>query len=370
MQKILSFARTLPAVVFLTYALVANLAVLERDWFRPPPENGGWLNGDVTVAFGDQYEQSLPHRPLAQGWLGAARYLLAGEGREGVLVGRDGWLFTSEETRLADPQQILRAVDHVSMIDRQLSAAGSHLVVVVLPAKLDIARAAVVGALPVEDMATQYATFVAALSERGISVVDTRPALVAANDENEPVFLRTDTHWSPHGAASVAEAVAASGFIPLGASTFRRVAATPVVFAGDLVSFVTTDPIASRLGLVPETVVPWVAEDTSPAAAGIFATDAPDPDLVLIGTSYSANASWSFGPALTLVLRRPLINLAEQGLGPIRTMAAFVAADSFTQAAPATVIWEFPVRYLADPGIWPDVTPIMALASSGAPSHD
>lgn len=370
MQKLLSLSRMLPAVAFLFYAVVANVSVMERAWFRPPPEDRGWLNGEVAGEFGGQYERSLPHRPLAQGWLGAARYLLAGEGRAGVLVGRDGWLFTSEETRRADPEQIARAVDYVSMIERHLGAFGSDLVIVPVPAKLDIARAAVAGTLPAEEMATQYATFVTALAERGIAMVDTRAALIAAHDDNTPAFLRTDTHWTPHGAASVAAAVAASGLIPLGEAIFRRIDAEPVGFPGDLVSFVTTDPIAPRLGLAPETVVPWVAEDTRPAAGGIFATDAVGPEVVLIGTSYSANANWSFGPALSVALRRPILNLAEEGLGPIRTMAAFVAADSSAQAPPATVIWEFPIRYLADPDIWPDATPVIALASSGGPSDD
>lgn len=368
MQNLLSLSRMLPAVAFLTYAVVANVSVMERDWFRPPPEDRGWLNGEVAGEFGGQYERSLPHRPLAQGWLGAARYLLAGEGREGVLVGRDGWLFTSEETRLADPAQIAQAVDYVSRIERQLGALGSDLVIVPVPAKLDVARFAVLGTLPAEEMAAQYAAFVAALTEHGIAVVDTRAALMAAHGEDAPAFLRSDTHWTPLGAETVAEAVAASGLIPLGQATFRRVEAEAVVFPGDLVSFITTDPIAPRLGLAPETVVPWVAEDTRPAAGGIFAADTIGPDVVLLGTSYSANADWSFAPALSLALRRPILNLAEEGLGPIRTMAGFVAADSFAQAPPATVIWEFPIRYLADPGIWSDAPPAIALASSGGPS--
>src|SRR5438034_1139128 len=43
---------------------------------------------------------------------------------------------------------------------------------------------------------------------RGASVVDLLDALVAARDRGEVVSTRTDTHWSPHGAAVAAEETA------------------------------------------------------------------------------------------------------------------------------------------------------------------
>jgi alginate O-acetyltransferase complex protein AlgJ len=75
-------------------------------------------------------------------------------------------------------------------------------------------------------------------------------------------------------------------------------------------------------------------------------------DVVLVGTSYSANADWSFVEVLKTALGRDVLNYAEQGQGPARPMLAYLASPDVQDAPPQVVIWEFPIRYLADPTIW------------------
>jgi alginate O-acetyltransferase complex protein AlgJ len=195
----------------------------------------------------------------------------------------------------------------------------------------------------------------AQLQDAGVAVVDTRPAMMGKR-----AFYPTDTHWSEVGVEAVTQAVAASGLVAKGDTVFQAEQGTAKTFTGDLVSYVTTDSMAPAIGLAPETVTPMVA--VADAAGGdLFGTGGAD--VVLVGTSYSANADWSFAEVLKIALGRDVLNYAEQGQGPARPMLAYMASADLKDAPPQVVIWEFPVRYLADPTIW-DTTEVK-VASNG-----
>ena len=146
-----------------------------------------------------------------------------------------------------------------------------------------------------------------------------------------------------------ASARAASGLVAKGDTVFEVQEGTAKTFTGDLVSYVTTDDIAPSIGLAREEVTPIVAVATA-AGGDLFGTGGAD--VVLVGTSYSANADWSFAEVLKTALGRDVLNYAEQGQGPARPMLAYMASADLKDAPPQVVIWEFPVRYLADPKIW------------------
>lgn len=70
---------------------------------------------------------------------------------------------------------------------------------------------------------------------------------------------------------------------------------------------------------------------------------------MLVGTSYSANELWDFPGALRKHLGRDLINVAEEGDGPLVPMVSYLNSSDFENHPPQVVIWEFPERYLAQP---------------------
>lgn len=344
MQKLLYGIRHALPVAFLGYAIFVNLQI-----FGGPEGLGGSPEGDVVTgaraaSLNDLYAAAQPHRSTAVSLVGASRYLLVGEGRDGVTVGRDAWLFTDEEMQPATPALIDEATAGIAAVDRRLAALGADLVVVPVPAKIDIYRdrgPRAAGAA----MQGQYEAFREALSAKGVETVDTRPALAEARGD-APLYLTSDTHWTPRGARHVADRVAQSGLIAKGDTAFEKVPARPEEFVGDLVSFVTSDEIAPRIGLGPERVTPYVAEESGAAQGGIFASDAAPVDTVLIGTSYSANSAWSFLPALKIALGRDILNLAQEGRGPVAPMRDFLSEPRLADEPPKTVIWEYPVRYL------------------------
>ncbi len=344
----LALKMAVPAAFF-GYALIANLSLISAPGAMLPVA-GGVLDGRVTQSIDRLYRDNLPHKPFAVGLIGAARYLLLGEGRSGVVLGREGHLFTAEEFRQVDDTVYTAALGRIEQAAARLEAMDVQLVVVPLPAKIDLLRDTARDAVAADALETLYRRFLTDMRSTGISVVDSRPALAALSAP----FLVTDTHWTPDGARAVAASIAASGVIPAGEDIFAIEPGTRTAFAGDLVSYVTSDAMAPFLGLSPESVTPYralaVADADEAGALDLFGDAGGETDLV--GTSYSANPNWSFAEALKLELNRDVINHAEEGMGPFQPMLTYL--DRLDPLAlPQTVIWEIPVRYLTDPELLP-----------------
>lgn len=341
---------TLP-IAFFGYAAFANIQLFTGEIDAPDLE--GFLTGEITQEIDTLYAANLPHRDPSVGLIGALRYALLNEGRDGVVVGQAGWLYTDEEFRPLDEAPFTEVIAWMAAAEAQLAAVGSDLIILPLPGKLDIAR----DMSPAPDQALRiegdYDAFLARLAEAGLTALDTRPVFLAS----DAPFFRTDTHWTAESAASVARHLAETGLLEPGEAAFAKVAQYPLSFSGDLVSFVTTETLAPLIGLAPETVTPYLAVAEAAAEAGaldLFGTSGPAP-LALVGTSYSANPNWSFAEALKLALRQDVLNYAEEGFGPLVPMQAFLERLD-PAAPPPVVIWEFPVRYLSDPKLMPEPT--------------
>ncbi len=349
MRLSLIFKLAVP-VVFFGYALVANLVLLATPEARLTGA-GDVLKGGLTAELDAIYRDHLPHKDPAVGIIGAVRYALLREGRAGVAVGQDGMLFTSEELRPVDPAVYARARAEVTRASSDLADMGVGLVVVPIPAKLDLLRDHTRAGDAAAAQEALYHQFLADMAQAGVAVVDSRADLAAL----PAPFLQRDTHWTPAGAARVARAVADSGLVPPGSDTIARHNGAPALVPGDLVSFVTSDALAPLVGLGPVTVTPYTATVAAAPEAGglildLFGSEGGGVDLV--GTSYSANPNWSFDEALKLALGRDVVNHAEEGQGPFAPMRAYL--DRLDPLAPPeAVIWEIPVRYLADPALLP-----------------
>ena len=336
MQTLLRASRYLLPVAFFGYAAVASVTALSRADHIP-----GWdglLKGRTTAAIDSVLKTETPHRNLAIGLIGAARFALVGEGRDGVIAGHDRWLFTAEEARPSLP--LGPALAEFAAIRDRLADRGTRLIVLPLPAKIDIHADHADNPALSTRMSQLYDTLLRGLARDGIDTIDARPALRTAG------FLQTDTHWSVEGAAAVAQSIAASGLVPQGTDTMQRHDGPEKEITGDLVSYVTTSEIAPLIGLAPERLRPFTVAAPATDATDIFG--ATEPPLALVGTSYSANPDWSFPESLKLSLGTDLINHAAEGHGPVKPMRDFLATD----AAPEILIWEFPIRYLTDPELW------------------
>ncbi len=348
MTLILQAARLALPTVFFGYAILANLSLATGGHRAVVLPDTGLLSGGLTRDLDGLYRKVLPHMDLSFSLVGAARYTLLGEARQGAVVGQDGWLFSAEEVRpLPSEAQLAGNVATVLDVRAQLALRGIDLVVVPLPAKIDIYRGISPDIGFGQALETLYNGFSDGLTAQGVAVVDARGVLLNPVD---PVFFATDTHWTRHGATLVAAAVGASGAVTRGDLTYERAEKAPRNLTGDLVSFVTSAAMAPRIGLPPESVVPVVQ---TPADAGADIFGATDRDIVLVGTSYSANPDWGFADALMRTLGRDVVSMARQGIGPLQPMQDYLAGADYRDTPPEIVIWEIPIRYLTDTALWP-----------------
>lgn len=325
------------AIILLT-AGAAVLRALPYD----VPAGTDLVEGGLTRGFESHYDKQFPAKTFGTNLWGAIQYLLFGEGRSGVVVGRDGWLYTQEEFRdyPDSEQQIEARLRLIQRAQEELQQRGTELVVALLPAKVRVYPEHLGQQAPAAVHRELYGRTHRELTRRGIVAPDLLLALQGCK-ENAAMFLRTDTHWTPEGADCSAAAIAAV-LAPLGeAQQFDTQTQSAQTHAGDLMQFLPLAPYFAALLPAPDLLLP---RTTSTEGGDLFG-DAPTPQIVLVGTSYSADARWNFDGALREALAADVLNLAESGRGPFEPMLDFLALP-VAEASPKRVIWEIPERYL------------------------
>lgn len=342
----MALLRVLPGV-FLLLTLLAGLTLSLRAhkiWARP--EGMSIRAGSWQLAFGNRYDLHLPLRdPGIELW-GDLDYLL-GDGRPGVQIGSGGWLYTDEEFRTAprDDEVIAAKLDYVAQVRARLAVQGTRLLVALVPAKARVYPEHLgrkrIPAIKSDD----YQGFRAGLEALGVTVPDLLAAMQAEKPQGD-LFLHADTHWTPLGARVAARAIADTvsrrfpGLVQ-GDGSFLTVQAAPQSYFGDLLAYVRLGTLQQSWGPPRDLLVTESTRRVSPAR--------PDsPQVLLIGTSYSANASWNFQGALESGLGTDLRNASEEGKGPVVPLKAYL--DSLPGALPPKLlIWELPERFLDSP---------------------
>jgi len=343
----------LPAVFF-GYALwVSGSFIVDASQYEKdlPLGVASVVDGQFTAKLEDIYKDRLPYRAASTDLLGMVRYVIFGEGRKGVVVGKDGWLFSSEEYRAAGDElkSVAEAARAVADVRDQLAKRGTELVVLPLPAKADIYREHTSYPSLSDEMEQRYAAFRTALTAQDIKTVDARTALLAAKSEGE-LFLKGDTHWSPKGASVVASATAQAAGPVVSPVPFTLSEDETLPVEGDLTKFIVSPQYASAVNLAPERVTRLRAAAEQPAdLTGSDLFSGPSIAIALVGTSYSANENWSFAASLMGAMGADIVNYAEEGHGPFLPMRQYLDSDAAKDTPPKLVIWEIPVRYLTAP---------------------
>ncbi|MCK7614161.1 alginate O-acetyltransferase AlgX-related protein [Roseibium sediminicola] len=368
LDRLTKASRYLLPVLFFGYAAAANTSlVLSGSWQGMHSDFDGVLKGSVTREVEEVYKTELPHREPSIGLLGALRYQLLGIGKPGVVVGSREWFYTNEEflPTVNKPDRIEQSVQEILRVKDRLEEQGTSLLLVPLPHKSDIYAENLGGMFSSSDGRDAYTSFIQRVTQAGIDTVDTRPVLMDGKSE-APVFFRTDTHWTPHGADIVAEEIAraAKAYSSWEAAPYALAEADEVSFWGDLISFITDENYGRLAGLDQEQVRLWQASEADTGSiADLFGADSTFP-VVLVGSSYSANRNWSFAEFLKAHMSVDVLNVAEEGQGPGTPMFTFLDSDEFKQQPPRLVIWEFPTRYIAQDLLWEN-----APAHADAPQH-
>lgn len=317
------------------------------------------LNGRWTGAYDRAFAEKIPVFDTARDLWGIVDYALFRQGRKGVVIGSDGWLFTDEEfTAWPGAQKEIDAhLAYVSDVKKALDAKGVKLAVVLIPAKARLYPDRLGANRWPAHNANFYENALAAIRGAGIPVADLYTVFSRA-ENREALFLRTDTHWSPAGARlaarTVAETVAASWPEIVGKTGYVTRTQGAEDHHGDLTRYVPLGPLADRIGPKADRLdaVATVEKDAGQGSAGdsedaLFGGE--EIPVTLVGTSYSANKKWNFDGFLKESLRADVLNAADEGRGPFITMENYLAGENFRDAPPRLVIWEIPERYLSMP---------------------
>ncbi|MGV6397515.1 alginate O-acetyltransferase [Pseudomonas caspiana] len=310
------------------------------------------LNGKWTKAAETHYDEEFPIKRLGTNLWAALDYKLFNEGRPGVVLGKDQWLYTDEEfDAVANGEQ--NEADNLAIIQGvrdALKAQGTQLILAIIPAKTRLYPEHIGDNKPASLHTDLYQQFHAQAAQAGLVAPDLLAPLQGAKQHGQ-VFLRTDTHWTPMGAEVVAQQLGAvvAQQTPLSGEPEKFVtqAKETTPYKGDLTNFLPLDPLFSNLLPQPDQLQQRSTDPVATDAQGDEALFADNSVAVgLVGTSYSANPNWNFVGALKQALHSDVVNYAEDGHGPILPMLKYLQTDAFKSSPPQVLIWEFPERYL------------------------
>lgn len=332
------------------------------------PAGESWralLSGKKSSVFQAVFEKTLPVRDFAIQLWGRFRWDVFRQGYSGVLAGSDGWLFSTEEFQadLGYLQGDLPTI--LADTGAALREQGIQLLVVPVPPKALVQQQQLKPYRPDPLQESRHAAFLALLQQLDIPAVDLLAVYnaaaagtvsqdhlqVAVGETAQPeYFMRSDTHWSPFGAALAARAIAErvaslSCAAAITHSSFSEAASAPVTVPGDLLSFLPEGggwfralPPAAELSPLR------LKAPESSSAASLFGAQAIP--VALVGTSYSASPLWGFENSLKLALSADVLSLAREGQGPFRPMQDALESGHLAANSVRLVVWEIPERYI------------------------
>ena len=309
-----------------------------------------FLAGRTAGAVNHAMAHDLPGGPFLQAAGGVIRWRLFGSGGPQVAVGCDDWLYLMEELRpWPNAAQAMAArAEALHRVAAELKARGIALVVALVPDKARIESATACGVPYSAQARARLAAFKALVTD--LPVVDLAPVFQSLPG---PLYYRTDTHWNQAGAAVAARAVAdAAKAEPVTRDrVFKTEAGPEAERAGDLLRLMSLENVpdlAVKLRPLPDREALETTKQTEgPAETGGLLDDAPVPEVVLLGSSFSLNAN--FHGRLQEDLGAAIGQFGEAGGAFWGSARDYFRSPAFTETPPKLVIWEFPERVVGQP---------------------
>ena len=309
-----------------------------------------FLGGQTAEAVNYDMAHDLPIGGVLSAAGGVLRWRLFDSGGPQVMVGCGDWLFLTEELRPwpgSEANMQARAAT-LHQVAEGLKAQGIALQIVLVPDKRRVEAEAACGVRYSAQSVARYARFLGMLG--GLPVTD---LLTTFDGIRTPLYYRTDTHWNQDGAGIAAAAVASTSDAPLGRDRpFHTAYGPEAPRAGDLLRLMSLDRVPDDLPIklrpLPDREAPaTTAETDPPAETGGLLDDAPVPEVVLIGSSYSVNGN--FLGSLEAALSAPVGQFAQAGGAFWLAAHDYFRSPAFHETPPKLVIWEIPERVVNQP---------------------
>ena len=168
------------------------------------------LNGRWSKAVETHYDDEFPIKRLGTNLWAALDFKLFNEGRPGVVLGRDQWLYSDEEFHPIVNEELNLQGNYalVEGVRQTLKKQGVQLVMAIVPAKTRLYPEHLGEVKPASIHANLYKDFHARVAATKILAPDLLGPLQKGKQDGQQVFLRTDTHWTPEGAQIAAQTLA------------------------------------------------------------------------------------------------------------------------------------------------------------------
>jgi len=343
------FKRTFIACLgFLTLAVllypgVKSLQVLMEEEYIIK-EKGLLLNGEYIESLTNLFENNISLQKGALSFWSGLKYHLFREGNQGVLIGEENWLFTSEEfdEELEPAVSYIDFFREVERIKAFFDNVGLTLIIVPIPSKSRVYKEKIRRFPYSSTLENRYEDALFRFREMGIPYIDLKKVFHERAPE-ELYYYQFDTHWTERGASRAAREVAAvldsrNVILSFPKRSFYIAEKERKTFRGDLLAYVP--PLKDK----EETYNQKVLIDADPPSLGLF--DDPVIPILLVGTSYSFDSRWNFETELKLALQLDVLNLAKEGVGPMEPMKELMESEYYRETGSAVVIWEIPERYI------------------------
>ena len=220
MKKSFSILSILMTGIFLTLCLVPSLGMLltgpspllaNESAPRTPAmtDRDGNFNADVLSEAADYVGSRFALRP----YLVSARSFLFeklfhSSAEEQVILGHDGQFYYSSTLDdfcgmgLGDAE-LQRIAAHLAALQTQVESRGARFLFVVAPNKNSVNAGGMPARFPANRAQANYTRLLPMLEEAGVHTVDLY-GILAGHPE---LYYRTDSHWTPEGAAVAADAM-------------------------------------------------------------------------------------------------------------------------------------------------------------------
>jgi alginate O-acetyltransferase complex protein AlgJ len=284
-------------------------------------------------------------------------------------VGKNGFVFENlpeiarwDSDRLKIASKLDEHIEIIQSINTVLGRRKIKLVIALIPMVHSIYSAQ----LPNGFVRPQYQRELYSLVQKRLNRVGVQtPNLELAYMQHpsrktliDPLFMRTDHHWSPTGGLEAARVI--GQFIQSKDSAL--LASIPKVKYSIHLSERRTYPQYSSLYKqlparektkvkldqirVPEFTLAKTASTTNDLGLGLGLLTDTTPRIVEVGSSFSDIEEFGFVPGLAYFLSRDVLNAAHGGVESFVPMAEYLASDAYQNNPPAIIVWEIPEKLM------------------------
>lgn len=276
-----------------------------------------------------------------------------------ALIGKDEWLFYRYEIATSnDDAPINQSINLIGKFSKILSDHGTSLLVTMVPIKIRIYSEYLPDEVKIDEyMAGHYKQLLGALNSGGVSTVDLNTAFMndAHRKSDTPLFFRLDSHWTPTGAMTAAQAIKEEvGRSPV---LQKLVDSTPAVaYSIKIANRKRASKGRDLVNQLPENspvfapeMVAQVNVVRAPSAQADLLGAQAEPQIALMGSSYSKD--WTgFSDALRFVFQRDVTSVAVSAdQGSWVGMESYLRDEAFQTNPPKLLIWELPERDMKAP---------------------